>query len=193
MKWVCPVKVSLRIHREHAPPRLATFSSEVSPGNWFPSSRVHASPRPRAYRDLSHHDRTSKHRLIALRLMGTLLWRATAKGGLKSPNGRAEDARREKSWTEWACGVLTTWWQLPKHRPDVDIHVLELSGDLTGDCRGLIRGGQPGGFRGVSGCAEGERWHHVVGRLLVPPSQRRPRLARHSPRPTLRRGVGQLR
>ena len=51
-------------------PRFVTFSFEVSLGNWFLSSRVHAYLRPRVYGDLSDLDRTSKHRPMALRASG---------------------------------------------------------------------------------------------------------------------------
>jgi len=37
--------------------------------------------------------------------------------------------------------------------------MLELPGDLVGSGRGLVRGGQPGRFRGVGGCAESVRTH----------------------------------
>nr|WP_319801841.1 hypothetical protein [Arthrobacter sp. YA7-1] len=48
----------------------------------------------------------------------------------------------------------------------MSIHVLELPGDLVGDGRGLIQGGQPGRLRGVSGCAESVRAHVSDARRL---------------------------
>lgn len=114
------------------------------------------------------------------RLPDALIRRDIAHSGLNLTNDRPKDSRREKSGTEWARGVLTEWWQLLKRRPDLSIHVRELPGDLVGDGRGLVRSGQPGRFRGVSGCAESVRAHvSDAGSLSSSPGGRHCRRRAH--------------
>ena len=62
------------------------------------------------------------------------------------PDGRSPEPSGPRS--------LTNWRQRPKRRLDLGIHVLEMAGDLIGDCRGLIRSGQSGGFRCLNGSTE---------------------------------------
>ena len=62
------------------------------------------------------------------------------------PDGRSPEPSGPRS--------LTNWRQRPKRRLDLGIHVLEMAGDLIGDCRGLICSGQSGGFRCLNGSTE---------------------------------------
>jgi hypothetical protein len=58
--------------------------------------------------------------------------------------------------------------------------VLELPGDLVGDGCRLVRSGQPGRFRGVSGCAKRMRAHVCdAGSLSSSPGGRRRRRGAH--------------
>jgi len=96
---------------------------------------------------------------VHVRLSKAAVQRRAANVSLHRSDGGPECARREETWAEWACGVLSHSRQQLKRRPDFRTHVRELPGDLVGDGGELSGCGESDSLCRVGGCAQGMRTH----------------------------------